>query len=168
MISAPSARNRRMGNAGAPDGSRKLVVFTVGANSFAIDGAAIAEVLPAGGIVPVRGAPGGILGFVSVRGRSIPVFDLHWKLGLPQPIDWESQRLLLLERHDGAIAAMVDSVSEVATVSSPALLSLESPGVVRHLGYIQGVLRIRERIVLWVDPALLIPAGIGEAALRAA
>ncbi|OAI39453.1 hypothetical protein AYO38_07625 [bacterium SCGC AG-212-C10] len=164
----PKNRSKGLDMPAADAPQNKLIVFTVGQGSYAIDVAAVAEIASGEGIVPQRGAPGGVIGVVTVRDRVTPVFDLHWKFDLPQPLYWEGQRLLFIETHAGPLALMVDAVEEVATVSGDALQAFDAAGSNRRLGYLQGVLRIGQRIVLWVDPALLVPGGISEAALRVA
>jgi chemotaxis signal transduction protein len=60
----------------------------------------------------------------------------------------------------------VDAVEEVITVQGEEFQQVLPPGNREALGYLSGILRRDDRLVLWVDPLGLAPEGLS--ALEAA
>lgn len=145
---------------------RQLVVFRVGETHYALDIEVVDEILALLPITPVAGAPRGILGVADVRKRVIPVFDLHVKFGVPRPADDNESRLILVDPAGVPVAFLVDAVEEVITVQGEEFQQVLPPGNREALGYLSGILRRDDRLVLWVDPLGLAPEGLS--ALEAA
>ncbi len=143
---------------------RQIVLFRVGETDYALDIDAVDEILPVLPITPLAGAAPGVLGIAEVRNRVIPVFDLHAKLGSTRSTDESERRLVLVDGDEGPIAFLVDAVEEVLTVPREAYQRVEPPGDRRGLGYLNGVVRNGDRLVLWVDHARLAPEGVAAIA----
>ena len=146
---------------------RQLVVFRVGETRYGLDIDSVSEILPLLSITPLAAAPGGVLGISDVRKRVVPIFDLHWKFGIPRPEADSQTRLVLVEATEGPVGLLVDAVDEVLTVSREAFQSVATPGDTSGLGYLQGVFREERGLVLWVDHLRLVPSGVTRA-VRAA
>jgi purine-binding chemotaxis protein CheW len=58
------------------DRTARLLVFRVGAERFAVELAAVQEVIEPPALQPVPDAPPALLGITSVRGAMVPVYDL--------------------------------------------------------------------------------------------
>ncbi len=136
----------------------QLVMFGVGNTHYGIDIALVDEILPVLPITATPGAPAGVLGLIDVRKRVVPVFDLHVRFGVPTPESNPEARLILVSVGDESVALLVDSVEEVLTVGRDEFQSLAAPGARNDLGYLRGVLRRDDRLLLWVDPNSLVPA----------
>ncbi|MCZ2109884.1 MAG: chemotaxis protein CheW [Dehalococcoidia bacterium] len=147
---------------------RQLVVFRVGETAYGLDIDAVDEILPLLEITPIAGAPGGVVGIADVRKRVIPIFDLHWKFGIPTPTFDASTRLVLVEAGDGPVTLLVDDVAEVMSVSNENFQPVVTPGDTSGLGYLNGVFRVETGLLLWVDHNRLVPAGVAPTALMAA
>lgn len=143
---------------------RQVVLFRVGETDYALDIDAVDEILPVLPITALAEAAPGVLGIVDVRNRVIPVFDLHAKLGSTRSADESKRRLVLVEGNDGPVAFLVDAVEEVLTVPREAYQHVDPPGDRRGLGYLNGVVRNGDRLVLWVDHRRLAPEGVGALA----
>ena len=139
----------------------QLVLFRVGETHYGFDIAAVDEILPLMPITAMPGAPGGVLGLLDVRKRVVPVFDLHWKFGVPTPEPNNETRLILVDCGDGSVAMLVDAVEEVVTVSRDDFQSVAAPGNRSEMGYLSGVLRQGDRLTLWVDHLRLAPNSLG-------
>jgi purine-binding chemotaxis protein CheW len=139
-----------------------MVIFRVGAVSYALAIEAVQEILATVAITPVADAPGGMAGIASVRGRVVPVFDLHWKLGVATGTG--PRQLILVDHDSGTVGLTVDAVEEVAAVPREAFQPVRTPGQQSALGYLLGCFQWGERIVLWVDHNRLVPAAVARAA----
>jgi purine-binding chemotaxis protein CheW len=147
----------------------QLVVFRVGGTHYGIDIESVDEILP---VLPITATPGvvpGVLGLADVRKQVVPVFDLHVRFGVPAPESSGDTRLVLVETSAGSVAMLVDCVEEVLTVRREEFQSVATPGSAKATGYLQGVVRKDDKLILWVDHEGLVPAGIAApAALGAA
>jgi len=141
---------------------RQLVLFRVGDTHYGLDIEAVDEILPLIAITPVAGAQGGVLGLADVRKRVVPVFDLHWKFGVPRPPDGRDSRLILVDAAEGPVALLVDAVEEVLTVQREDFQQVAPPGDRRGLGYLNGVVRRDNGLVVWVDPRRLVPDDVSS------
>jgi purine-binding chemotaxis protein CheW len=146
---------------------RQLVIFRVASTLYGIDIAEVAEILAPLPVTTVAEAPGGVLGLVDVRKRVVPVFDLHWKFGVPRDVAAPS-RMIMVENTEGPVALLVDSVEEVATIDPEAYHRVNTPGDTRAMSYLRGCVRRNDQLVLWVDHAFLIPEGVAPPASHAA
>ena len=146
---------------------RQLVIFRVGETHYGIDIAEVAEILAPLPVTQVAEAPAGVLGLVDVRKRIVPVFDLHWKFGVPRDPAAPS-RMIMVEHTDGPVALLVDTVEEVATIDPEAYQPVTAPGDSRAMAYLRGCVRRNDQLVLWVDHTFLIPESVASAASHAA
>lgn len=136
---------------------RQLVLFRVGETHYGLDIESVDEILPILPVTAAPGAPGGVLGFADVRKHVVPVFDLHWKFGVPVPESNPEARFILVESAEGPVALLVDAVEEVVTVSREDFQPVAAPGKTSELAYLNGVLRRGDRLTLWVDHKRLVP-----------
>ena len=139
---------------------RQLVLFRVADTHYAVDIDVVDEILPVLAITPLPGAPGGVLGLADVRKQVVPVFDLHWRFGVAADEDSTESRLILVETEDGGVALLVDAVEEVLTVSPDDFQQVDAPGNRGGLGYLNGVIRSDDRLVLWIDHQRVVPSGV--------
>jgi purine-binding chemotaxis protein CheW len=102
---------RRAGEMGA---RIEYLALGLGAESYAVQIAHVAEILRPPPITEVPRASRNVLGVVSVRGRLVTVVDLRRRLGLVEaPIDRRS-RVLLADAGTGEqIGLLVDEVRQV-------------------------------------------------------
>jgi purine-binding chemotaxis protein CheW len=147
-----------MSNVSFLETPHQLVMFGVGQTYYGIDIALVDEILPVLPITATPGAPSGILGLVDVRKQIVPVFDLHVRFGVPAPATNAEARLILVSVGDESVALLVDSVEEVLTVGRDEFQSVATPGGRNDIGYLRGVLRRDNLLLLWVDPEALVPA----------
>ena len=147
---------------------RQLVTFRVGETTYGLDIDAISEILPLLPVTKIGGAPRGILGMVELRKRVVPVFDLHWKFGIPRPEGERGARLILVEVAEGPVGLLVDEVHEVLTIPREAYQPVHTPGDTDALAYLCGAARIETGFVLWVDHHHLVPFGVVKKAVKKA
>lgn len=147
---------------------KQLVVFRVGETRYGLDIDSVSEILAVLSITALGGAPKGVLGMAELRKRVVPVFDLHWKFGLPKPPADKQTRMILVEVDEGPVALLVDGVDEVVTPPRDAYQPVHTPGETEELGYLEGVVRLEAGFVLWVDHKQLVPSGVVKKAIKRA
>lgn len=96
---------------------RAVVVFTAGDDRFALDVAAVSEVLDYAAPRPVDGLPPFLVGVLEVRGVVLPVLDLRPRLSdASMEQDPASGRILALDSGGVIIGGIVDRVDDVRTI----------------------------------------------------
>jgi purine-binding chemotaxis protein CheW len=145
----------------------QLVIFRVAETRYGFDIDAVDEILAPQRITALPDAPNGVLGLADVRGKVVPVFDLHWTFGVPKG-DGRDARFVLVRTYEVPVALLVDAVEEVVICSPEAFQSVITPGRNEGPGYLNGVFRHGETLVLWVEPVRLVPTGVADGTQLAA
>ncbi|MBI5440089.1 MAG: purine-binding chemotaxis protein CheW [Deltaproteobacteria bacterium] len=100
--------------------SLKVIVFRLGTCFCALPGSEVKEILPAGEISPVPGAPDFLPGIINVRGDIESVLDIRQFLGLhPEPI--RSPLILLAESGGVRSGILVEEVLDVTDVPASSM-----------------------------------------------
>lgn len=139
-----------------------LVVFRVGPTGYGIGIDSVDEILLDLPVTPLPRSSRGVLGVIDVRGRVVPVFDLHGRFGADRRVPGPESRLVLVRLAEGPVALPVDAVDEVASVEASSVQPVEVPGRPGELGFLSGVVHHREQLVLWFEPGRLIPGSVSR------
>ena len=113
------------------------LVFGLGRERYAIDLAALAEVLPFRECTEVLGAPVALVGVINVRGEIKPVVDLRRLLDLPSA-EASSGYVVMLNRQGGAIGIQADTVHGIEQLD-PSSAGSASTGAVGGSRFIKAV-----------------------------
>jgi purine-binding chemotaxis protein CheW len=111
---------------------------------------------------PVPLAPGFVGGLVHYRGDVLTTVSLRYLLRLP-PKDGR-QDLLVLESFGGCFGLLVDSVREVLSVSSADYEPNPSILDERRKGLFAGAYKLKDSLLVMLDPERLDPMRLGQAA----
>ena len=145
-------------NATEKSGRTQLVVFRVGDDRFAADIFAVERVLRFAAPRPIPNVPAWLEGVIDYGGRVVPVIDLRMRFELPAAASRESARILVVVAGDEWIAAIVDGVDEVITVTAA---QLEPPpplfkGLAKQ--YLRALVRRSDHVIVALDVAQLLTA----------
>jgi chemotaxis-related protein WspB len=140
--------------------------FRVGSESYALDSAWIAEVLPLLEITRVPHAPAGIAGLINYRGGCVPVVDLS-ELMLGEPARPHiSTRLILVHYGEHLLGLIAEQATETmrrdaGSFADSGLASDAAPylGPVTHDG---------GRMIRWIEVQKLLPTAISSVLFRRA
>ncbi|MGC3997138.1 MAG: chemotaxis protein CheW [Anaeromyxobacter sp.] len=86
----------------AQAGGVPVLAFRVGGERYAVDVAAVFQVLDARGLTPLPATPAWVLGAIVARTRVVPVLDLRALLGLEGGGMSDLQKVVVVE-HDGEV-----------------------------------------------------------------
>ena len=107
-----------------------LLIFALGAQSFAFSMRCLIKVVPARSIVPVVGCADFFAGAIRVFGESIPVVSMRHFLGLPENgIDPQAQ-ILLMRVNSSIIGLLVDRIQSVAYQPKKSKSHHDTPGTI--------------------------------------
>jgi purine-binding chemotaxis protein CheW len=113
--------------------SQRWLRANIGRGSYALELLRVQEVLRPSPIVAMRGAAPAVLGVMNLRGRVVPVFDLGVWLGTGRVQPDERSRIVVVERNDELIGALVSAVEDVVTLGRDRVeppLSGSDPGAI--------------------------------------
>jgi purine-binding chemotaxis protein CheW len=130
------------------ESEQQLVVFDVGKEAFGVDISAVQEIIRMQPITQVPGSPASVRGIINLRGRIIPVVDLHERFSLSPSQATKSCRIVVVEIGPYTIGMVVDGVSEVLRVKAE---SIEPPtGLIAgtEADYVRGIVKLDERLVV--------------------
>jgi len=138
--------------------SQQLVVFSLGAEEYALPIAAVSEIIRFTEPRSVASEVAWIRGVIGLRGKIIPVFDLSARLELPSARDSAPGKIVILETGADQVGVMVDEVEEVLTVTSDQL----APVPTANSDTIEAIAKLGDRLVILLNPEGLFartPAG---------
>ena len=99
---------------GAPAAMTECLIVRLDTETYAIELGRVAEVHQLVAVTPAPDATGGLVGYVDIRGRVVPVVDLRLALGA-QPRPWDaSMHLVVCSVGEELVALAVDRVEGVA------------------------------------------------------
>ncbi len=97
---------------------QQLVVFRMEGESFGVEIFKVNEIIRLQQITPIPNSPRHLLGLVNLRGKTIPVFDLRCRLGMPLAVPTNKSRIMVVEAEGERIGVVVDEVTEVLSIQS--------------------------------------------------
>jgi purine-binding chemotaxis protein CheW len=133
----------------------------VGETLFGLPIAHILEIVGAARPQPVPLAPVHIGGLFHYRGDVLTTVSLRALLGLP-PRE-VAQDILVLESSGGCFGLLVDAVGEVLTVSSAAYEANPSILDERRKALFAGAYKLKDTLLVMLDPERLDPMCLAEA-----
>ncbi len=89
----------------------------LGRDRYAFELLRVQEVVRMSPIIALRGTSTALLGVMNLRGRVVPIFDLARWLGTGSVDPDEHARIIVVERGDELIGALVSSVEDVVTLT---------------------------------------------------
>ncbi len=109
----------------------KVLVFTIGADRYALRLAALARVVPVAGLKQLALAPHYIAGLLDLHGEPVPVVDLSALAGCAREQTWFDTRIILADYPlpgggQALLGMLAEHVMGVATLDPAAL---RAPGV---------------------------------------
>ena len=145
----------------------KFLSFCLGTEQFGVEILRVREIIGLLAITPLPQTPSYVKGVMNLRGRIIPVIDLRLRFGLTAAEATKETCIIVLEsaEQDGTqtvMGAIVDSVREVQDIARGAIEPPPEFGCEIPLRYIQGMGKVKDRVIVLLDIAEVI--GIRERA----
>ena len=127
--------------------ARQLVVFTLGAEQYALPIEQVHEIIRYSEPRSVASRVAWVRGVISLRGRIVPVYDLAARLGLSSEMS-DQTKIVIVEAGAETAGVIVDDVEEVLTVEDGQIEDV--PGADANL--IDSIAKIGERLVVQLKP----------------
>jgi len=150
------------GEGGGPKSlAGRYLAFKIDGGFYAIEILGIREIIGLTTIAPLPKAPKCVRGVINLRGRVIPVIYLRSCFGMEsvEPTERTSIIILNIERWGKTftVGVVVDEVTEVLDIEEGATEPAPEFGTGAAAGFIKGVGKVGDRIVLILDANKLLP-----------
>jgi purine-binding chemotaxis protein CheW len=139
--------------------ARQLVVFTLGAEQYALPIEQVHEIIRYDEPRSVASPIAWVRGVISLRGRIVPVYDLAARLGIASELT-DQTKIVIVEAGSETAGVVVDEVDEVLTVEDGDFE--EVPGADSEL--IDAIAKLGDRLVVLLKPSTIF-AGMEELAI---
>jgi purine-binding chemotaxis protein CheW len=127
--------------------SQQLVVFSLGAEEYALPIGAVHEIIRFTEPRAVASDAEWIRGVIGLRGKIIPIFDLAARMGLVN-LSAAPGKIVIVETGTDQVGVIVDDVDEVITVTSDMLEDV--PTASRDT--IDSIAKVDDRLVILLNP----------------
>ncbi len=129
----------------------QLVVCDLANEHYGLDISAVESIIKMQPVTVVPRAPAFVEGVTNLRGKVLPVIDLHKRFGLPQGEPTKETRIIVVEMNQETVGIIVDRVSEVLRLD-PESVEPPSPIVTTvDSTFIQGIAKVDERLIILLD-----------------
>jgi purine-binding chemotaxis protein CheW len=137
----------------AAAGTRPLefLAFTLGEEEYGIDIQKVQELRGYDAVTRIANAPEFIKGVVNLRGIIVPIIDMRIKFALGVPTYDQFTVVIVLNIGGRVVGMVVDSVSDVITLSAEQIKPAPEMGAALDTDYLIGLGTLEERMLILVD-----------------
>lgn len=125
--------------------------FTLGYEEYGIDIQKVQELRGYDSVTRIANAPEHIKGVVNLRGIIVPIVDMRIKFQLGEPTYDQFTVVIILNLASRVMGMVVDSVSDVITLTPDQIKPAPEMGSVLETGYLIGLGTLDERMLILVD-----------------
>lgn len=130
---------------------KQLVVFTLAAESYAVDINMVKEIIQLQPITRVPGTPLSVEGVINLRGSVIPIVDLRKRFQLTSIERTKDTRIVVVSCKGSEVGVIVDSVAEVLRIPIDSIEAASSVFTDEHLEHLLGIVKLANRLVILLD-----------------
>ncbi len=129
----------------------EFLAFTLGQEEYGIDIQKVQELRSYDTVTRIANAPEHIKGVVNLRGIIVPIIDMRIKFNLGTPAYDQFTVVIILNVASRVMGIVVDSVSDVITLSPEQVKPAPEMGSVLDTDYLIGLGTLDERMLILVD-----------------
>jgi len=144
----------------------QLVTFKLGTEEFALDILLVQEINRRVEITKVPKTPEFVEGVINLRGKIVPVVNLHKRFGLAGQGFTGQSRIIVVNIDNRVLGLMVDSVSEVLQVPAHSIEPPPPLGVGIDAAYIKGIGKLEDRLLILLDLGKVLSANKKDLAVE--
>jgi purine-binding chemotaxis protein CheW len=130
---------------------REFLAFKLGKEEYGIDILKVQEIRGYEAVTRIASAPEFIKGVINLRGIIIPVVDMRIKFQLGEAVYDQFTVVIILNINGRVVGMVVDSVSDVTTLTQEQVKPAPEMGTAFSTEYIIGLGTIDERMLILVD-----------------
>jgi purine-binding chemotaxis protein CheW len=131
--------------------AHEFLAFTLGQEEYGIDIQKVQELRGYDTVTRIANAPEHIKGVVNLRGIIVPIIDMRIKFNLGTPSYDQFTVVIILNMASRVMGMVVDSVSDVITLSPEQVKPAPEMGAVLDTDYLIGLGTLDDRMLILVD-----------------
>ena len=129
----------------------EFLAFTLGKEEYGIDILKVQEIRGYEAVTRIANAPAFIKGVVNLRGIIVPIVDMRIKFNLGEPTYDQFTVVIILNIGGRVMGMVVDSVSDVITLSAEQVKPAPEMGTAFNTDYLIGLGTLDERMLILID-----------------
>lgn len=129
----------------------EFLSFTLGQEEYGIDIQKVQELRGYDTVTRIANAPEHIKGVVNLRGIIVPIVDMRIKFNLGTPAYDQFTVVIILNIANRVMGMVVDSVSDVITLTPEQIKPAPAMGSVLDTAYLIGLGTLDDRMLILVD-----------------
>ena len=133
------------------DAGNEYLAFTLGQEEYGIDILKVQEIRGYEAVTRIANAPAFVKGVINLRGIIIPVVDMRIKFNLGKAEYNQFTVVIILNINGRVMGMVVDSVSDVTTLSPEQVKPAPEMGTAFNADYLVGLGTIDERMLILID-----------------
>jgi purine-binding chemotaxis protein CheW len=130
---------------------REALAFTLGKEEYGIDILKVQEIRGYDTVTRIANAPQFIKGVINLRGIIVPIVDMRIRFDLGTPTYDQFTVVIVLNLARRTIGMVVDSVSDVITLTPDQIKPAPEMGTALNTDYLIGLGTIDERMIILID-----------------
>jgi purine-binding chemotaxis protein CheW len=131
--------------------AREFLAFTLGKEEYGIHILKVQELRGYEEPTRIANAPDFIKGVVNLRGIIVPIVDMRIKFNLGTPTYDQFTVVIILNINGRVVGMVVDSVSDVITLSPDQIKPAPEMGTALNTDYLIGLGTVDQRMLILVD-----------------
>ena len=131
--------------------AREFLAFRLGEEEYGIDILKVQELRGYDAVTRIANAPESMKGVINLRGLIVPIVDMRIKFKLGTPTYNEFTVVIILIISGRTIGIVVDSVSDVISLSEEQIKPAPELGSVVDTNYLTGMGALDQRMLILVD-----------------
>ena len=152
MTNAAQLNAQMQGNKQTGDiAGNEFLAFTLGKEEYGIDILKVQEIRGYEAVTRIANAPEFIKGVVNLRGIIVPIVDMRIKFNLGEPTYDQFTVVIILNIGGRVMGMVVDSVSDVITLSPDQVKPAPEMGTAFNTDYLIGLGTLDERMLILID-----------------
>ncbi|MFT5534776.1 MAG: purine-binding chemotaxis protein CheW [Burkholderiaceae bacterium] len=129
----------------------EFLAFTLGKEEYGIDILKVQEIRGYEAVTRIANAPDFVKGVVNLRGIIVPIVDMRIKFNLGEPTYDQFTVVIILNIGGRVMGMVVDSVSDVITLSAEQIKPAPEMGTAFNTDYLIGLGTLDERMLILID-----------------
>lgn len=129
----------------------EFLAFTLGKEEYGIDILKVQEIRGYETVTRIANAPDFVKGVVNLRGIIVPIVDMRIKFNLGEPTYDQFTVVIILNIGGRVMGMVVDSVSDVITLSPEQVKPAPEMGTAFNTDYLIGLGTLDERMLILID-----------------
>lgn len=144
------------GQSGPAGTEREYLTFRAAGQEYGIDILSVREIRGWSLETPLPNSPVAVRGIINLRGLVVPIYDLRIRLGAEPSMPTAIHVVIIVEAVSGFYGLLVDSVSDILSLSDQELQAVPQTGVSGKDAFLTALLAREERMVSLLDLDLLV------------